>query len=64
VSVIVEGYLEKEVGGVDVTAGQETQNVSFFMSVSCGISGRVTDAVSGPLQGISIWANPEQGGFG
>jgi hypothetical protein len=65
VSVIAEGYLEKEVGSLQVTADQETQNVDFFLSVSGGISGSVTDAISGqPLQGISIWASSAQGGFG
>jgi hypothetical protein len=51
------GYLEGEVENVEVTAGQETSNINFYLSLSGGISGQVTDAVSGlPLQNIRIHA--------
>jgi hypothetical protein len=51
------GYLEGTVENVEVTAGKETSNINFYLSLSGGISGKVTDAVSGlPLQNIRIHA--------
>jgi len=49
------GYLEGTVENVEVTAGQETSNINFYLSLSGGISGKVTDLDSGlPLQNIRI----------
>jgi len=57
VRVIAEGYLEEEVENVPVTVGSETSGVDFYLNLSGGISGRVTDAVSGwPLPNITIIA--------
>jgi hypothetical protein len=58
------GYLEGTVENVEVTAGQETSNINFYLSLSGGISGKVTDAVSGlPLQNIWIRAQNATGGM-
>jgi len=63
VSAMKEGYLYATREDVAVTAGQETPNIDFYLTRSGGISGRVTDAVSGlPLQNIMIVASPAGGG--
>ena len=41
------GFIDQEVNNVAVTAGAQTSNVNIIMNVSGGISGKVTDAVSG-----------------
>ena len=65
VSAIAEGYLIKEIKNVLVTVGQETPNINFYLSLSGGISGKVTDAVSGlPLQNIFIVAIISNGTYG
>jgi len=62
VSVIKEGYLNAKMENVAVTVGQETPNINFYLSLSGGISGRVTDAVSElPLQNIIIVASTTGG---
>lgn len=63
VSVIAEGYLYEEIEDVSVTVGQQTSNIDIYLHLSGGISGRVTDAVSGtPLQNILVMASITSGG--
>lgn len=47
VSVIALGYLVAEDEGVSVAVGEETSNVDFYLYLSGGISGKVSDATSG-----------------
>lgn len=62
VQVVAPGYLVAKKENVAVTAGQETSNINFYLSASGGISGRVTDAVSGaPLKSIMVVAFPSSG---
>jgi len=62
VSVIAEGYLHETIEDVSVTIGLETSGIDFYLSHSGGVSGRVTDAVSGlPLQNIIVWASITSG---
>jgi len=57
VRAIKEGYLNEETENVQVTVGNETSGINFNLSRSAGISGKITDAVSGlPLQNIMIVA--------
>lgn len=57
VSVIAEGYLIENREKVSVVVGQETSDINFYLHLSGGISGKVTDAVSGlPLQNIVVMA--------
>jgi len=64
VSAVAEGYLYEETENVSVTVGQETPNINFYLRLSGGISGRVTDAVSGlPLQNITVAAATTDGGM-
>jgi len=63
VSVMKEGYLFATREDVAVTIGQETPNINFYLTRSGGISGKVTDAVSGlPLQNIAVSASAAGGG--
>jgi hypothetical protein len=63
VRVIAQGYLSAKNESVEVVAGQETSGINFYLTLSGGISGRVTDAVSAaPLQNIMITAFPSSGG--
>jgi hypothetical protein len=65
VSVIEEGYLDAQVENVQVTVGSETTGINLYLSVSGGISGKVTDAVSGfPLSNIAVYAFAASGSFG
>ena len=41
------GFIDQQVDNVPVTAGAQTSNVNILMNVSAGISGKVTDAVTG-----------------
>lgn len=51
------GFIDTSIQNVHVNAGQETSNVNLLMPVSGGISGRITDAVSGvPLQFVFVEA--------
>jgi hypothetical protein len=51
------GYIEGEVDFVDVTAGQTNSSVDIFLPVSGGISGTVTDALTGnPINGTDVYA--------
>lgn len=51
------GFLDTSVTNVSVTTGQETANVNVMMPASGGISGRVTDAVSGsPVPSVIVQA--------
>ena len=57
VRAIKEGYLNEETENVQVTVGIETSGINFNLTRSAGISGKITDAVSGlPLQNIMIVA--------
>jgi hypothetical protein len=63
VSVLAYGYLTSEIGGVPVTVGQTTSGINFDLQLSGGVSGVVTDAVSGsPLSDISVTAFSTGGG--
>jgi len=63
VQVIAQGYVNAKNEDVAVIAGQETPNINFYLTLSGGISGRVTDAVSAtPLENIVIVAFPSSGG--
>ncbi len=51
------GFIDTTVQNVRVTTGQETPNTNIVLPVSGGISGRVTDAVSGsPLSFVAVQA--------
>jgi hypothetical protein len=55
VTASAPGFIDQQVDNVAVTAGAQTSNVNIVMSVSGGISGRITDAVSGsPLPGVIV----------
>ena len=41
------GYIDQQVDNIPVTAGAQTSNVNIIMNISAGISGKVTDAVTG-----------------
>ena len=57
VTASATGCVDTTVNSVHVTAGAETSNVNILMPISGGISGRVTDAVSGsPLQLVIVEA--------
>ena len=47
VTASAPGFIDQQVDDVVVTAGAQTSNVNIVMNVSGGISGKVTDAVSG-----------------
>lgn len=52
------GFLDQQVDNVAVTAGAQTSNVNIYMNVSAGISGRVTDKVTGlPIPNAVIIAS-------
>lgn len=64
-TTIKEGYLDAEIENVQVTVGIETSGINFNLNKSAGISGKITDAVSGqPLQNMMIIAYASGGGFG
>jgi hypothetical protein len=51
----VTGYVDNETSGINVIAGHTTTNVNFNLQLSGGISGTVTDAVTGnPLNGTFV----------
>ena len=55
VAASATGFIDTQVENVSVTAGAETSNTNILMPVSGGISGRITDAVSGaPLQSVMV----------
>jgi protocatechuate 3,4-dioxygenase beta subunit len=57
VSCLKEGYIITEIENVQVTSGAETQGINFNLTRSAGVSGKITDSVSGqPLQNIIIYA--------
>jgi hypothetical protein len=47
VTTYAEGYINQNIGGVPVTVGSLTANINFNLKRSGGISGKVTDSVSG-----------------
>jgi hypothetical protein len=65
VTALKEGYLTEEKENVQVTVGSETSGINFNLTRSAGISGKVTDAVSGlPLEQVVVYAFAEGGAFG
>ena len=48
------GFIDQQVNNVVVVAGSQTSNVNIVMNVSGGISGKVTDAVSGSPLSFAI----------
>jgi hypothetical protein len=66
VGVFAEGYLNAEVENVSVTAGMTTSPIDFYLTLSGGISGRVTQAGTGlPLQNLMVSAlNPSNMSYG
>jgi len=57
ISVIAMGYIIEELEGVSITVGEATSNVDIYLQVSGGISGRVSDAISGaPVANVLITA--------
>src|SRR4030042_2597815 len=59
ISVIAEGYVLAESGGIKVTAGAERSGVNFFLKLSGVVSGKGTDAASAqPLKQIMVMAIP------
>jgi hypothetical protein len=62
VSAFAYGYITTEVDLVNVTQGQTTSGVNIDPQASGGISGKVTDAISGnPINGTDIFANLSNG---
>jgi hypothetical protein len=47
VTAIAEGYLIAQTEGIKVASEKETSGVNFHLKLSGGISGKVTEAVSG-----------------
>ena len=47
VTASAPGYIDQQVDNVPVTSGAETTGVNIYLSVSGGISGKITDAVTG-----------------
>ncbi len=66
VSASYEGYISKELNQISVQAGTETPNINFLLLRSGGISGKVTDSVTGQgLKDVMIIASSKTGvGFG
>lgn len=63
VTAVAIGYLQAKVENVQVTVGQTTPNVNFDLQRSGGISGKVTDTISGqPLKDVMVMAIPIGGG--
>jgi hypothetical protein len=63
ITVSGTGFVETTIDDIAVTAGSETTNVDVEIPVSGGISGTVSDAVSGAgLQGVYVAAVNETGG--
>lgn len=62
VTTFAIGYIFGEAAFVNVAAGQTTMGIDFNLQISGGISGKVTDAVSGnPLNGTVLSANLSNG---
>ncbi len=61
-TTFANGYIMSKIGPVTVVAGQTTAGINFNLQVSGGISGKVTDAVSGsPINGTTVYAFPFNG---
>jgi hypothetical protein len=62
VTAFAIGYIIKEVDLVNVIVGQTTMGINFDLQASGGISGTVTDAISGnPLNGTNLFAQLSNG---
>ncbi len=68
VTVTAMGYIIEEQEGVSVTVGEATSNVDVYLRVSGGISGLVSDAISGaPVANVLVTAfssDEQYGWFG
>jgi len=63
VRVTKEGYLYGEKENVVVAVGSETSGVNVYLNLSGGVSGRITDAISGyPIPEIAVVVMPSSGG--
>jgi hypothetical protein len=57
VSAFANGYITGQISFVNVTTGQTTSGVDIDLQLSGGISGKITDAVSGdPINGTGLFA--------
>ncbi len=54
VTASAPGFIDQQINNVVVTAGAQTSNVNIVMNVSGGISGKVTDKVSGLPVNLAI----------
>ena len=62
ITAFAYGYLTKEIDFVNVVAGQTTTGINFDLQASGGISGSITDAISGdPLNGTNLFAQLSNG---
>ena len=62
VRTMANGYLEGKIDNVHVTAGQATTGIAFYLHLSGGISGRVTETDSGiPLNNTMLMASLSNG---
>jgi hypothetical protein len=62
VTASATGFIDTTLQNVHVNAGAETSNVNILLAISGGISGRVTDAVSGlPVQSVIVEATNSTG---
>ena len=59
VTASAPGFIDQQVNNIVVTAGSLTSNVNIVMNVSGGISGNVTDAVTGLPVSISLSRCPK-----
>jgi hypothetical protein len=63
VSAIKEGYIDTEIGNIQVTVLSETANVNLYLNLSGGISGKVSDNVTSlGIKDIVVFASPSGGG--
>ncbi len=57
-----EGYISQDLSKISVTAEVETPNINFLLLRSGGISGKVTDSVSGKaLKDVMVFASSKTG---
>ncbi|MCJ7635477.1 carboxypeptidase-like regulatory domain-containing protein [Candidatus Bathyarchaeota archaeon] len=57
------GYISSNIGPVNVVTGQTTAGINFVLQASGGISGKITEEVSGtPINGTIVFASFSSGG--
>ena len=62
VSATKEGYIDTEIGNIQVTAGSETASVNLYLNLSGGISGNVADSITSlGIPNIAVYASPSSG---